>query len=865
MLNLIIFISPVLLLIIIGILIRARGNSETAGRRYFLFLAWTTIGALALALLNWIFPRSIFGYGMALFSMIPGLVVLTLLRWREWNSLSRRSKIPILSAAGILLATILAQLVRIILTGDIYQLEPLFFGMALLVISVFMLFAWTWGRRYPLLVFAITALYLAFFLAFDLGALSLPSETMSGWMNTLGALAYLAIPGMTIPVMAMLTAGALNSSPAIDKSEPVAWSPILGRLTLVVLLFGLLLYVYLWLWLWDGIEDGIRIYFMMMVSVVAAISGTLIIILTVSGWRRWAGAIFAMVVIGSIYFAILTGFGLGDESGNYAVTEERALGIQESIEDYRTKNGNYPMELDDLVPGEMWRIPLPMIMPGQGWCYQGGSNYYRLGAVYREHWSSPYLEVRVYASAGDVPQGNWECDEKLAEVISQSSFYGPPPAPVPLPASEVSVPRVVVEPILQARSFSVGNWSPDGKFLAFGLTEYFMTDGIEHVTIDLRFLDVNSGEICQPSQSQWTVQQSNGLRDHSAWLPDGRFLYVTEAGAMTLFRPCADEVEDLADRYPVTFTHVMSSDKGGEHILLKNEEAYWLMDGISLEVRKIEGVPAEMYWSWYDWSSGGGRLALSLMSGPEVEDEAFLYIVDRASAGVEEIIPLEGASDANLPIVEWLTRDELLLHGSALTVLGFHSEPPAVTDILHEIFLLDIAYPFDISSMDSVRSMDGEGYFIGVQVSHPRNTDAYVYSSETGQVEVFQHNVSTLLFFDDGQWMRLLKWEDEPSYRDEYELVWMDQSNEETRLKVEGHVPRAHPQLFPRYLPATSQLVFHSSQGISLVSIPDGKTTGFWELSSRAEYFDVIPSPNGEALIIASDRDGLYYIPLSSK
>ncbi|NJC96991.1 MAG: hypothetical protein FIB03_11775 [Anaerolineae bacterium] len=86
--------------------------------------------------------------------------------------------------------------------------------------------------------------------------------------------------------------------------------------------------------------------------------------------------------------------------------------------------------------------------------------------------------------------------------------------------------------------------------------------------------------------------------------------------------------------------------------------------------------------------------------------------------------------------------------------------------VLREIFLLDIAYPFDVSSMDSVRSRDGEGYYIGVQVNHPRNTDAYVYSSRTGQVDIFTHDVSTLVFFPTGQWMRLLKWEDEPTFRD---------------------------------------------------------------------------------------------------
>ena len=110
-----------------------------------------------------------------------------------------------------------------------------------------------------------------------------------------------------------------------------------------------------------------------------------------------------------------------------------------------------------------------------------------------------------------------------------------------------------------------------------------------------------------------------------------------------------------------------------------------------------------------------------------------------------------------------------------------------------------------------------------------------------------------------------MKWEDEPSYRDEYLMVWMDQTNEEMRLKIDGHVPRAHPQIFPEYLPASSQLVISSSQGISLVSIPDGKTIGFWELASNADYFSVIPSPHGDVLIIAADGDGLYYIPITTR
>jgi len=863
MLNFMLFTSPVLLIIVIGILIRVRGNPATAGRRYFLFLIWSGIGALAMILGNWMLPHSVFDFGIVLIPIIPGVIVLLILHLDEWRTLHSRGKTPILFAIGLLVVLTIVQLRIVSLNGDAGQLEPIFFGMALLSITVFLFAAWKWGSRYPFLMSAFAILYLTFFHALELGSLSLPSESRSGWLNALGALAYLAIPGITIPVMAVLTANLLNIFPASEGYRPVAWTPVIGRLILILMLLGYLLYTFLWLWLWDGIDDGIRGLFMIMVAAIAALSSGMVITMTVSSWRRWMGLVFAVLVTASLYLAGITGFLLGDGVTNYTVTEERAMRIQESIENHKLKTGKYPVELGELVPGELLRIQLPLIMPEQNWCYESGPDYYRLGAVYREHWSSPYLEVRVYASAGTMPEGAWECDERLAEAMSQNNIFGSPPTPVSLPTSVTSVQKAFVKPILQAESFSTGSWSPDGEYLVFGLSEYFMTDGVEHLTIDLRFLEASTGNICEPSQSKWTVQQSDGLRDHSAWLPDGRLLYVTNAGEMVAFQPCADSVEDLAGRYLVTFTHAVSSDARNGRVLLKAEDAYWLMDGISLEVREIAGIPAESYRPMYSWSPDGARLAISWMSGPEIENEAFLYIVDWASGEVEKSLPLEGASDASLPFVEWLTRDELLLHGNKLTVMDFRSDPPTETDVLRDIFLLDIAYPNDISSTDSIRT--DEGYYLGVQVNHPRNQDGYVYSSKTGQVEAFKQDVSTLIFFDDGQWMRLIKWEAEPSYRDEYLMVWMDRPNGETKLKVEGHVPRAHPQIFPRYLPASSQLVFSSSQGISLVSIPDGKTIGFWELASNADYFSVIPSPNGEALIIAADGDGLYYIPLTPK
>jgi len=220
-------------------------------------------------------------------------------------------------------------------------------------------------------------------------------------------------------------------------------------------------------------------------------------------------------------------------------------------------------------------------------------------------------------------------------------------------------------------------------------------------------------------------------------------------------------------------------------------------------------------------------------------------------------------------MVEWLTNDELLIHGGgALAVMDLRSEPPKITDVIQGIFLLDVAYPDDFSSMASMPDKAGQGYHLAVHVNHPRNQAVYLYHSETGQVEVLQSDVDMLLFFPDGEWTELPKFEATPTYRDEYELVWVDTPEAEPqRLVVQGHVPRNYPDLNAEYLPGSSQMVFSSSQGVSLVSIPDGALLGFWELAggSASPSTFALASPDGKALVAIVERVGLYYIPLPNK
>jgi hypothetical protein len=553
-------------------------------------------------------------------------------------------------------------------------------------------------------------------------------------------------------------------------------------------------------------------------------------------------------------------------NSHHRVTEANAARLQEAVERFQAKTGSYPADLEALVPGELWWIPQPMNLPGQDWCYEGGPDYYRLGTIYREHWSAPFLLVRVYASAGNLPETSWICDERVAELRSElAARFNTAPTPVPLPTSVVSVPRIVVEPILRAPTLSVGSWSADGAYLVFGLTDYYGELG-DQVEIELHFLKAETGKVCRASRPKWTAgPRSDALREHFAWLPDGRLLYVSEGGEMVIITPCTDGVEEVSGRYPVTFSHAVSFDEQSGRVLLKTEDSYWLLDGTSLEARQIPGVipgPPESSGAWVAWSPGGERLAISLISGPEAADEARLYIVEGVTGQVQSRLPLEDALDAGPPIVEWLTGDELLVHGSTLIVVDLRSDPPQMTDLLRDVFLLDIAYPTGFSSLDSLSNPAGDGYYLGLRANHPRNQAIYVYDSATGQVELFQHDIDSLFFFPGGQAMVLLKWEDTPTYRDEYELIWLEQPRQARRLVVEGHTPRSHPQIFPRYLPATSQLVFSSSQGISLVSIPGGETVRFWEPAGGGGFYRALPAPGGEALVVVASGDGLYYIPL---
>jgi hypothetical protein len=338
---------------------------------------------------------------------------------------------------------------------------------------------------------------------------------------------------------------------------------------------------------------------------------------------------------------------------------------------------------------------------------------------------------------------------------------------------------------------------------------------------------------------------------------------------MDLLKPCVTETERLTDHYPERFSEVAAYDRSGTRILLKNSDSFWIMDGTSLDVWPIPDVspnPYEFHWDHFTWSPDGERLAISRLNGREREAGSTLYLINGDTGQLIGSQRLNYATDQSAPGVEWLTNDELLLHTDGiLAVVDYRSDPPKVTDVMKDIFDLDIDYPDNIASMNSTVDPTGESYYLAVHINQPGDQDVYLYQSESGNVARYHPSADPIFFFPGGEWAELPNIQFGPPEQDEYELIWVDSPEKEPRhLVVQGHIPRNYPALFPRYLPASSQIAFISSQGISLVSIPDGETLKFWELQNGGGSSDINlrVSPNENALIAIADGVALYHIPL---
>lgn len=264
---------------------------------------------------------------------------------------------------------------------------------------------WKWaGRRY-LAVYALQVILLGVGIwATDTRS---PVTTAPVWLAALLQNGLYVV----IPATAIVAAARLVDFSLPPPAQTVDWRKSLATLPLIALLVFLAGYQVMLASIWDVATDGLNGLFLLLVVTVTGIAAAAALAWSRPG--RWKAAALVFAVVVSFSMQAAHRLGTYDPDGRWGklptlVTEQRAEAINQALQRYHNQNGRYPDALADLTPRYLVYLPTPFIIPGQSWCYAGGPDYYRVGYVYRETFSSP-TSVRIHAAAGEPPGSAWEC------------------------------------------------------------------------------------------------------------------------------------------------------------------------------------------------------------------------------------------------------------------------------------------------------------------------------------------------------------------------------------------------------------------------------------------------------------------------
>jgi hypothetical protein len=309
----------------------------------------------------------------------------------------------------------------------------LFLGMRYgpLIALAFGLLAYTLWRFTPLRRLAFDQIHPGVWVAaglFSLASLFLPLPLLvehpsrqPQTLQTISGMALFPVYPFALVIAAQLLRSGLNLYQTqinqAPQPRPRLWMSVsfaLAGLILVKLLHSLY-----WLLIWDSANDAFIFLFLFLFWLPYAVIAGLVLTTAQPARVRSAGLAYTFIVP-----ALLVLVYLGAQSVDFRqITQSRAGRIARAVEAYHAAEGSYPQTLQSLVPRYALSIPEPVILYGEDWCYQSGADYYRLGAVYREHWSSPELTGRVYAQTGAAPGGPALCADEIAVLQAEHPEY----------------------------------------------------------------------------------------------------------------------------------------------------------------------------------------------------------------------------------------------------------------------------------------------------------------------------------------------------------------------------------------------------------------------------------------------------------
>jgi hypothetical protein len=246
---------------------------------------------------------------------------------------------------------------------------------------------------------------------------------------TLMAILPVLMPSVALIIAALLLCSGLRlyqewqSVDAVEGAISQALRKQTGRTLVVVfalcaLLLLKILHNLFWLTVWDNTYDPLG-YLWLIIPILAALVSCFILTITLLGSTKLAGFSYLLFVS-----ALMVAVSASAQSVDFRqLTEERAERVTQAIESYYAQEGHYPQNLRQLIPWHTLSLSEPVIIDGQDWCYDGGQDYYRLGYVYREHWSDPRLIGQIYTAKGDLPDLDRMCEEQVVAMQERYPDY----------------------------------------------------------------------------------------------------------------------------------------------------------------------------------------------------------------------------------------------------------------------------------------------------------------------------------------------------------------------------------------------------------------------------------------------------------
>jgi len=867
-------VIPAGLVVLVALYLQRRSPIETASQRMFLFFQITAgvlLGLVALISLPSIssqYPVRLLG--AFLVPTIFGLLVILISSRKQVALLRRRQKVLVYFLTVLILAAGIVSLRD--LSTILMLLAPM---------SATLAGAWLLNRR-PLRwvwLFAAAALLL---MAVIQSIVAPPLNFLPRFLQPLVGIFYLAAPALLVVAAALLLVTGLRlaspafAPPGVQLTLPGRVEGIL-RVAGSILLMGYLAYATAWASIWDQTTDGLGGLTLNMIAIPVAIACGMVIALKGPARQRLIGLGFAVLVP----ILVSVGFRYGWDVSFPQMTEDRAERIGNALERYFEREGGYPARLSDLVPRDLVFVPAPVMFRGEDWCYQADGSAYRLAAFSHEYFGLP-VSLTVYQSAGSLDDRPLPCAERLAEMQARYDWTGgqmniepgPPTTPVPLLDGQA---REKLAPIFPYENQVLpGGWSSDGRYWWFraitGSNQY-----------QLYLFDSTQGTVC----SMHLEEPVNLKYDLPpvAWLPEDKLLFIgnpaldstssagsgaSEPAVFAIYEPCGEQVGTLEGVTNLTISQVLPGSESIKHLLLQTKSAYYLVQPGKMAIQPILGIQPSQFGLQSDnaaWSPGGSRLAIAQPNSRDPEDGISLHIVDGDSGGLTGSFQLDFLAESGLPFVEWLSEDQILIHGSGKMIsVDLSTSPARQVEVMREMFHINLVYPDQVFSMAVIRSKDGNNYHICLWVNLTDNKQMYIFHSETQQLSVYTPKSLSVLVFPDGKWERMYGWAEDTTASDLVEIFWIDSDRAPVTIPITGHQPRGYPMLDVRFLSDPSRLLLASSNGVSLVSVPSGDLLHFWQTGSGRDQSPWLQlSPDGKTALLPVQWDGLFNLPLLEK